>query len=93
MIMPGTVLADSYFPSQDLSSLKVTNINRSEKSVEITDAEGQRQWTRLGDTLANTRARIIKINPASIVVKTRTGHTKIPVSGGESAGNYRIGFH
>lgn len=92
-LVPGLALADSYFQSQDISSLRLTDINLTEKSVEVTDSIGQRQRVGIGDTIANTRAIIIKINAASITLKTKKGQTKIPVIGGGSAGHYSASFH
>ena len=93
ILIPGYAVADSYFQTQGLSSLHLINTDKTEKSAEIMDADGNRQWVKLGDTIANTGARIVKIDRASVTVKTPKGHTKIAIVKGSSTGNNSVDFH
>lgn len=93
IVIPGTAFADCYFQSQGLSGLHLINTDKTENAAEIMDADGNRQWVQLGDTIANARARIVKIDGASVTVKTPKGHTKISIVKGASTGNNSVDFH
>lgn len=78
-VLTGIAHADAYFDNRPLSALHVTLANPKEETAEISAVGAGTATVRIGDTLGKSKATIIKIGKAFVVVQTRRERTKLPV--------------
>jgi hypothetical protein len=91
-VLTGIAHGDAYFASQPLSDLRVTLTNPNEGTAEVSAAGAGTATVRIGDTLGQSSATIIKIDETFVVVQTGREKTKLPVVQGAVFDGNRIIF-
>ena len=91
-MLTGIAHGDAYFDGQPLSALQITLANPTEGTAEVSAAGAGTATVRIGDTLGQSKATIITIGKAFVVVQTNKDKTKLPVQNTAIPDGNRIVF-
>jgi hypothetical protein len=78
-VLTGIAHGDAYFDGQPLSALQIILADPTEGTAEVSAAGAGTATVRIGDTLGQSKATIITIGKAFVVVQTHREKTKLPV--------------
>ncbi len=78
-MLTGIAHADAYFAGQSLSALRVIQTNPGNGTAEISAAGAATATVRIGDTVGQSAAAVIKIGNAYLVVQAGKQKTRLPV--------------
>ena len=79
LILTGIAHADAFFANRPLSALRVTQTSPEDGTAQVSAAGAATATVRIGDTVGQNGAAVIKISKLYVLVQTGKQKTKLPV--------------